>query len=79
MLYGNDRGIDHGGMLDQQQLNLLGLDILAAAAELIVGAAPEIEKAVLIPAEQIAGVKPAFGEPRSRQLGPVVIAGENSR
>ena len=62
-------------VLDQRGLPLVEEKLVRA--DVGFGAAPEVEKTVLVAAEQVVGVKPAIGETFAGQLGPIVIAGEN--
>src|SRR5215471_11928710 len=61
-------------MAEQEVLDFLGIDILAAATEHVVDAAAEVEEAILVLAEDVAGVQPSVGELGARDLRLVVIA-----
>src|SRR5215471_18177527 len=60
-------------MAEQEVLDFLGIDILAAATEHVVDAAAEVEEAILVLAEDVAGVQPSVGELGARNLRLVVI------
>src|SRR4029077_13793809 len=62
------------GMGEQEVLYLLGIDVLAAAAEHVVDAAAEIEEPILVLAEDVAGVQPSIRELGAGDFRLVVIA-----
>ena len=79
MGYRCDGRIDDRLVLDQQEFDLLGVDVFSPAGELVVGAPLEVEKALVVATEQIAGLQPAVDKPFRVEVGPVVIAQENRR
>ena len=71
---GHDGGLMDAGMALQHLLDLAGIDVLAAAHEHVVGAADEVEEAVLVAAEHVAGAVVAVRRHRlGRDLGQLVI------
>src|SRR5262249_56654499 len=64
----------HLRLANQQFPALLGIFFPPAATEHVVDAAAEVEEAILVLAEDVAGVQPSVGEFGARDLRRVVIA-----
>ena len=65
-------------MRHQQVFHLLRVDVLAAGVEHVVGAAPEVEEAVRVPVEEVAGREPSVLDPLRCDGRQVVVAGSDA-
>ena len=60
--HGETHGLAHGGMREQDLVDLARRDLLAAAVDQLLQAARQPQIAVVVEATLIAGAKPAVGE-----------------
>ena len=77
--HGDDRRLGDRRMAQKHVLDFERIDVLAAGIEHVVGAALEIEEAVGVALEDIAGFQPSVLEALAVDLWQLLIAGRDAR